>query len=110
MPSVSLGMGLMFLGGVLGQLVGLTLMPLTKGLTAPLPTIGCALSFLIGLGLLTRVISSGAPLSTIVPLNSVAIPLGSMAIGIFILGEGASLPRIAVLLTACALIGLASLL
>lgn len=110
MPTMSWGMGLMFLGGVAGQLVGVSLMPLTKGLTAPIPTIGCAIAFLFGLGLLTRVISGGAPLSFIVPLNAVAVPLGSLAISIFLLGETASLARVATLLVACALIGTANLL
>lgn len=110
MPSVSFGMVMMFLGGVAGQLVGLSLMPMTKGLTAPLPTLGCAVAFLIGLGLLTRVISGGAPLSMVVPLNAVAVPLGALAISIVLLGEAPSLARIVTLIVACILIGVASIL
>ncbi|WP_313808387.1 hypothetical protein [Sphingobium sp.] len=108
--SMTWGTGLLFAGGVAGQLVGVGLMPATKGLAAPLPTLGCAAAFLIGLGLLTRVIHSGAPLSLVVPLNAAAVPIGSLLMAIALMGETPSIGRVAALLIACALIGLANLL
>lgn len=50
----------------------------------------------------------GAPLSILVPIMAAAGPLLSIGIGVFFLNESASLPRIASLVGACALITLAS--
>lgn len=50
----------------------------------------------------------GAPLSILVPIMAAAGPMLSILIGVFFLNESASVPRIASLIGACALISLAS--
>jgi multidrug transporter EmrE-like cation transporter len=98
----------LFAGSVLFQLLGVALLPLTKGVTESLPSIAVAVSFLIGIGLMARLSAIGVNLSSLVPLISTVIPLCSVLIGLFVYGETASWARVTTLIVACALIGVAS--
>ena len=49
----------MLAASVVFQVIGLSLMPLTKGLTELVPSIGCGIAFLAGLGLMARLLKSG---------------------------------------------------
>ena len=97
-----------FLGSVCFQVCGLLLMPLTKGFTAPLPTIGLIVLFSTGLGLLARLLDSGVELGVLLALGSAVVPLTITILAIFLYGESASFMKISLLVAACALIGLAS--
>ncbi len=92
------------------QVFGFYLMPMTQGLTAPVPTAGAALAFLVGIGIMARIAHAGVDLSLFVPVISVLIPLGAIAVGIFAYGEVASLAKIGTLVVACVLIGFANTL
>lgn len=99
---------LLFAGSVIFQLIALYLMPMTKGLTSPGYTALWAVTFLIGVGLLARLVHSGVNLSTALPLMAAIVPLCTIAIGVLAYGEAASLLKIGLLVGACALIGIAS--
>jgi multidrug transporter EmrE-like cation transporter len=93
---------------VAAQLLGTAMLPLTQGLTRPVPTLVGALGFLIGTGLMARLVNSGVNLSVLVPLVSAAVPLSSIAMGVLLFGDTPSVPKLALLLAACGLIGFAS--
>lgn len=98
----------MLLLSAVAQIVGIFLLPLTRGFTNPLPTIGASLAMLLGFGLMARIAHSGVNLSFIVPILAATVPLGSILISILVYGEAASLTKISVLTVSCILIGLAN--
>ena len=91
-----------------GPITGVAMLPLTQGLTRPVPTLIGALGFLIGTGLMARLVNNGVNLSVLIPLNSSAVPLASIAMGVLLFGDTPSVPKLAVLLAACGLIGFAT--
>lgn len=93
---------------VVFQVCGLLLMPLTKGFTAPLPTVGLIVLFSTGLGLFARLVHSGVELGPLLALGSAVVPLTITILAIFLFGESASAMKIGLLSTACLLIGLAA--
>lgn len=110
MPTMSFSIAAMLLGSVAVQVAGVFLMPMNKGFTAPIPTLGTFACFGTGVFLLSRALHSGANLSIALPLVSAAIPLFAVFVGIFIFGDSASLARIGLLVAACVAIGVASYL
>lgn len=86
------------------QVAGALLIPYTKGLTAPLPTVGMFLGFGIGIGLLARLVNTGVNLSIALPLVASALPLSSILFGVAFLGESASALKILLLVSACGLV------
>ncbi|WP_340317999.1 hypothetical protein [Rhizorhabdus argentea] len=110
MTNISPGMALMFLVSIGAQVAGVFLLPLTRGLTQPLPTLAAAAAFLLGLGLLARISHAGINLSSLMPIIAATVPLAAVAIGIFAYGETASLAKVATLVASCALVGVASTL
>ena len=99
---------LMFAVSIVFQVFGIAMLPLSKGLTQPMPTLGLAVGFLVGIGLMARLIYSGVSLSMLIPIMAATVPLASIVLGVVVYGEVASLPKIAMLVTACGLIGVAS--
>ena len=98
----------MFAVSIVFQVFGIAMLPLTKGLTQPMPTLGLAVGFLVGIGLMARLIHSGVSLSMLIPIMAATVPLASIVLGVVVYGEVASLAKIAMLVTACGLIGFAS--
>ncbi len=90
------------------QIAALSLLPLTHGFSRPLPTVGLIILFVVGIGLMARITAAGVPLSILIPVSSAIVPLVLVAIGVMFYGEGTSLLRVALLLVACVLIGVAS--
>ncbi|MGC4253047.1 MAG: hypothetical protein QM605_16675 [Sphingobium sp.] len=95
--------GLVLLSAAL-QIVGLSLLPLTRGVTQPLPSLGVAVCYLIGLSIMARLIHAGVNLGLLIPLLSVIIPLCTVAVGIVIYGEPSSIAKISALVVACFLV------
>ena len=91
------------------QIFAIYLIPLTKGLTAPLPTIVWGVVVVASSALVVRVAHAGVNLSLIIPIMSAVVPLGGIAVAILIHGEPASFLKIGALVVACALVGVASL-
>ena len=100
----------MFVVSIIAQVVGASLLPLTRGLTQPLPTLGLIVAFATGIGLLARIIHAGVNLGLLIPINSAAVPLFAIAAGIIFYGEPFSFGRIATLAIACVLIGVSSII
>lgn len=100
----------LFVGTIALQAIAIYFMPLTKGATALLPTIGMVVCFVIFSILLARLMAAGMNLSILTPLMAAIGPLTGIAIGTLIYGEVASLAKMATLLAGCGLIVLASLM
>lgn len=99
---------IMLLLSTITQAAGALLMPATKGLTAPLPTIGMFLGFGVGIGLLARLINSGVNLSVGLPLVAAALQLSTIFFGVAVLGESATPLKMLLLVSACGLVLVAS--
>ena len=105
---LSIGTGIMFLVGVLGQVAGISLLPRTNGFT-DLPWTAASLGSFIGsLWLLSLIMRQGAPLIIMVPLVSASVPLLTMAVAYFGYGQTPSLAKLAMLAGACAAVGVAA--
>ena len=98
----------MLAASVVFQVIGLSLMSLTKGLTVIVPSIGCGIAFLAGLGLMARLLNSGINLGILLPFMAAIVPLCAIAVGILFYGESASLTKLSLLVSACLVIGFAS--
>ncbi len=92
------------------QIFGFYLMPITQGFTQPVATVAMAVSFILGLGLMARILHAGVDLTLLVPIMSICIQLGAIAIAVFAYGEIASMAKIGTLVLACGLIGLSNML
>lgn len=101
---------LMLVASVAAQVLAVFLLPMTKGFTQPLPSIAAAIAVLTGFGLMARIAYSGVNLSTLMPIIAATVPLGGIAAGIIFYGEAASIAKIAALVGACILVGVATLL
>lgn len=99
---------MMFAGSVIFQIVALWIMPLTKGLTQPLYSLYWVVAFLVGVGLLARLVGSGANLSTVLPAMAAVIPLCTIANGILTYKESASMLKVGLLCASCVMVGVAS--
>ena len=108
MGSVSLLTVGLVLATAVGQWIAVALLPHTEGFTRPIPTIGCSACFVFSAWAIARLTKSGADVSIVIPLIAAIIPLGAIPIGVLLYGEPASLLRIALLISACALVGVAS--
>jgi multidrug transporter EmrE-like cation transporter len=98
----------LFCATLVGQLCAIALLPRTRGFVAPLPTMACVAAFVFSIWMISRLAHEGTSLGILIPLLNAIIPLGTVAIGVLGFGESASLSRIAMLLVACVLIGVAS--
>jgi multidrug transporter EmrE-like cation transporter len=108
MAGAGVGLIITFTISMAAQLLGMAMLPLTQGLTRPVPTLICALGFLVGIGLMARLVNGGVNLSVLIPLMSTVTPLASIAMGLLLFGDTASVPKLVVLLAACGLVGFAS--
>jgi multidrug transporter EmrE-like cation transporter len=95
---------------VAAQIFGLFLIPMTKGFTQPLPTLGVSIAFIFAIGLMARVAYSGVNLSVLAPMFSAIVPLAAITVGILVYGETVSPAKLGALVTACVLVGVANLL
>ena len=93
---------------VVCQVIGASLMPMTKGLTEIIPTLGFAIAFAIGLSIMARLVNSGINLSALLPFMAAVVPLCAIAVGVLVYGESASALKISLLIVSCLTIGFAS--
>jgi multidrug transporter EmrE-like cation transporter len=94
---------------VVAQIVALSMLPASKGLTELVPTLGMALGFAVGIGIMARIAHAGVNLGLLVPIMSALVPLGAIAVSVFLYNEAVSPAKIGMLLAACGLIGAANL-
>ena len=107
MPALTPTVIVTFVASVVLQVVGLSLLPRSEGFTRPLPTLVLIVAFIAGIGLMARLTASGVPISMLIPITGAVVPLSVVAVGILVYGEPASLLRVALLVVAWVLIGLA---
>ena len=107
LPATTIGL---FLIATMFSLGATAIWPRTQGFTRPIPTALSILMQVICLVLMNRIVDSGVELSFLVPLNGAFSPLVMIFVGVFLYKEKASVWKIAVLLTACVLIGFANFL
>lgn len=100
--------GLLFAGATIFQLMAVLLLPATKGMTQLMPTLGVALGYALGVTCMSRMIVSGMDLSLLIPIITVTIMLSAVAAGVLLYGDSASPIKIAALIGAGALVGIAS--
>ena len=110
MLKISLSGGLMFLLAIAGQVIGASFLPATKGFTHATYTFACVGGFVVALFCMARLIASGIDLSMVVPVMTCSVPLGILAVAFLYYGEPASISKVALLVTAVGLIGVASVL
>lgn len=108
MSSIPLSSIVMFIGSALFQLAGVALLPASRGYTAPLPTLGSAVCFLIGVFFLARIIASGVPIGALIPLSAAFVPLCAIFVGVIFYAEPITWGKAAILMTACGLVAVAS--
>ena len=108
MPNIALQTGLLFAGATIFQLIGVLMLPATKGMTQLWPTLGAALTYGIGVTCMSRLIVSGMDLSLMIPIITVSIMLSAVAAGVIFFGDSASPIKIAALIGAGILVGIAS--
>jgi multidrug transporter EmrE-like cation transporter len=106
--AVPLNYVLLFTAAMGSQIVSIGLLPRTHAFTNAIPTLLCITGFVLSLWMLSRLTQSGVNLSILVPLTSTVAPLASILIGILLYGEAASAVKIALLIAACGLVGVAS--
>ena len=99
---------LTFIATVMLQIAALTLLPITKAFTKPLPTLLCLAALFLAMYLFARMVASGVQFAILIPLNAAAVPMCSVILGALFLGQGASPLKFLTLVAACALVGLAS--
>lgn len=93
---------------IAANVFALAVLPRTAGFTKPVPTLLCIVGFIVTAWALSRLVYSGVQLSILTPLAAAAIPLATIAIGIVVYGESASVQKIGLLVIACGLIGFAA--
>ena len=90
----------LFAGATLFQLLGASLLPTTKGMTAIGPAAAVAVAYAISVTCMARLIVSGVNLSLLIPIITVAIMLCSVLVGGIAYGNSASPVKLAMLATA----------
>lgn len=108
MPTLTTPTIATFLGSLTFQFIGLALLPITRGFTAPWQTFLCLLAFLIGLTCSARLIHNGVELSLLAPLLTVLLQVLALIVGIAVYGESASFAKIGLVVLSALLIGVAS--
>ena len=108
MSNMSIQSVFLFLGATVFQLIGVLLLPATKGMTQLWPTVGVAAGYAIGVTCMSRLIISGVDLSLLIPLITVAIMLSAVAAGVLLYGDSASPLKLVLLVVAAGMIGFAA--
>jgi multidrug transporter EmrE-like cation transporter len=90
------------------QAAALSLLPISQGFSRPVPTIVLIVLFITGIGLMARIIATGIPLSILIAISAAVVPFAVVVVAVTIYHEPASPLRVALLLVACVLIGVAS--
>ncbi|MGV3770946.1 MAG: SMR family transporter [Sphingobium phenoxybenzoativorans] len=99
---------LLFLGATVLQMIGTTLLPASRGLTVPVPSVIMFLCFGIGFAILARLIASGMSLSMLIPLNTLVLTIGSVAVSILLYKENVPPTKLALLAGSGVMLALAS--
>jgi quaternary ammonium compound-resistance protein SugE len=108
MGSVPMRMIALFVAALISQMIAVILFPRTNGFTHPSATVACVTVLVFSAWMLARLVHGGVSLGVLFPLMAAIVPLGAVVVGIVLYGEGSSFPKVAMLVIACGLVGLAS--
>ena len=89
---------------IVGQALGLSLLPATRGFTAIVPTSICIVSFVASFAVFARLIANGVELSMLTPIVTITLQLVVLVIGVAVYQEHASPARLGLLLGATVMI------
>ncbi|PHQ64202.1 MAG: hypothetical protein COC10_02155 [Sphingobium sp.] len=95
MTGMTAGTLALFVAATLFQLAGASILPATRGMTAPLPSFGVFACYAIGVVCMARLILSGVDLSLLIPIITLAIIIGSVIVGMTIYGDAPSMGKLA---------------
>lgn len=104
MPTLTFPILASFAFVIVGQAIGLSLLPATRGFTALWPTVACILSFVLSFAVFARLINNGVELSMLTPIVTITLQLVVLVIGITVYKETASMAKIGLLIGAAAMI------
>lgn len=93
---------------ILTQVAGASMLPKTAGFRDLPWTAACLATYAFSFYLFARALNEGMELSLAMPVLAALVPLVTIAIAVTLLGEQASWPRLALLGSACLLIGVAT--
>ncbi|MDR7154033.1 multidrug transporter EmrE-like cation transporter [Sphingobium xenophagum] len=85
----------LFLAATLFQLLGASLLPITRGMTMIWPSAAVFVCYAVGLICMARLVVSGVNLSLLIPIITLAIIVGSVIVGISVYGDSPSLTKLA---------------
>lgn len=108
--SISLTSIFIFLLALITQISGAALIPKTDGFNNIGWTAACIASYIASTWLLAILVRQGVALNIVVPFMAAAVPLSTIAIAYLAYGQGVSLPKLGLLIGACAAIGIAGTL
>lgn len=97
-----------FLYATATQIVGVSLLVKTRGFTQVGYTIAAIAVLISSFFALSWLLANGAKLNILLPVLAATVPLCSILVGVFFFGETASWLKIALLIGACGMIGLAA--
>jgi multidrug transporter EmrE-like cation transporter len=98
----------MFGASIVLQLISLAFMPLSHGYTKLLPTLGVIVCTNLTVYFFALLVARGVQLSVLIPISAALVPLGAIALGVLTNGESAPMLKMAILVFAAFLIGVAS--
>jgi quaternary ammonium compound-resistance protein SugE len=93
---------------VVTQVGGSTMLVKTNGFRELGWTLACLATYLVSLYVLAETIRQGMALSLVMPILAALVPLATIGVAVFFLGEQASWLRIGLLSASCLLIGAAA--
>ncbi|MBA4089643.1 MAG: hypothetical protein C0494_03480 [Sphingobium sp.] len=96
----------LFVAATLFQLAGASILPATRGMTAPWHSLAVFACYAIGLICMARLVVSGVNLSLLIPIITLAIIIGSVVVGLAIYGDSPSPMKLAWLAGAVICMGL----
>ena len=100
--------GGLFALAVVGQVIGASLLPMTRGFSRFDATAFCLVAFAAAMWAMAQLIAKGVNLSLVVPIMASTVPLVVIAVAFLFYGESAPLMKILLLVVATGLIALAS--
>lgn len=108
MGSISALQVFAFLYATVTQVVGVSFLVKTRGFSHLGWTIATIVVLISSFFALSWLLANGAKLNILLPVLAATVPLASIMVGVFFYGEPASWLKLALLVGACALIGMAA--
>ncbi|SCW78079.1 Multidrug transporter EmrE [Sphingobium faniae] len=99
---------LLFIGLIATQIAAVSMLPKTDGFASLRWTGACLGTYALSFWIMSTIIREGQPLGLLVPLMSAVIPIATIIVGTLVYHEPASMLRIGLLVAACILVSVAT--